>query len=139
MKIGGFCFFRIPNHTLRGTRTVILSRWDKPIRIVPDSEVADVIIDMFEGRNITMPSNVVTPSLRRELEKRGILFIETDKQGKEIRQPYLSTNEDDLQIKDRIQFRKKKILPSTLTLANLIRMLAPEVLVKVRIIAIPQP
>ena len=69
---------------LSGTRTVILSRWDKPIRIVPDSEVADVIVDMFDGRDITMPSNVVTPSLRTELEKRGIPFVETDNQGKEV-------------------------------------------------------
>lgn len=69
---------------LSGTRTVILSRWDKPVRIVPDSEVADVIVDMFEGRDITMPSNVVTPSLRAELEKRGIPFVETDNQGNPV-------------------------------------------------------
>ena len=69
---------------LSGTRTVILSRWDKPVRIVPDSEVADVIVDMFEGKDITMPSNVVTPSLRAELEKRGVPFIETDNQGNPI-------------------------------------------------------
>ena len=69
---------------LSGTRTVILSRWDKPVRIVPDSEVADVIVDMFEGRGITMPSNVVTPSLRAELEKRGVPFVETDNQGNPV-------------------------------------------------------
>lgn len=67
---------------LSGTRTVILSRWDKPMRIVPDSEVADIIVKMFDGKNITMPSNVVTPSLRAELEKRGVPFVETDNQGK---------------------------------------------------------
>ena len=69
---------------LSGTRTVILSRWDKPVRIVPDGEVADVIVDMFEGRDITMPSNVVTPSLRAELEKRGVPFVETDNQGNPV-------------------------------------------------------
>ena len=69
---------------LSGTRTVILSRWDKPVRIVPDSEVAGVIVDMFEGRDITMPSNVVTPSLRAELEKRGVPFVETDNQGNPV-------------------------------------------------------
>ena len=69
---------------LSGTRTVILSRWDKPVRIVPDSEVADVIVDMFEGKDITMPSNVVTPSLRAELEKRGVPFVETDNQGNPV-------------------------------------------------------
>ena len=68
---------------LTGKRKVILSRWDKPVRIVPDSEVADVIVnDMFKGKNITMPSNVVTPSLRKELEKRGVPFVETDNRGR---------------------------------------------------------
>jgi hypothetical protein len=68
---------------LTGKRKVVLSRWDKPVRIVPDSEVADVIVnDMFKGKNITMPSNVVTPSLRKELEKRGVPFVETDNKGR---------------------------------------------------------
>jgi hypothetical protein len=34
---------------LTGTREVFLTRWDKPIRIVPDSEVAGVIANMLEG------------------------------------------------------------------------------------------
>jgi site-specific DNA-cytosine methylase len=68
---------------LTGKRKVVLSRWDKPVRIVPDSEVADVIVnDMFKDKNITMPSNVVTPSLRKELEKRGVPFVETDNRGR---------------------------------------------------------
>lgn len=67
---------------LTGKRKVILSRWDKPIRIVPDSEAANVIVnDMFKGRTITMPSNVVTPSLRSELEKLGVPFVQTDNTG----------------------------------------------------------
>lgn len=70
---------------LSGTRTVILSRWDKPVRIVPESEVADKIVEMFDGKDITMPSNVVTPALRAELERRGVPFVETDNQGKQIR------------------------------------------------------
>lgn len=69
---------------LSGTRTVILSRWDKPVRIVPDSEVADKIVEMFDGRDITMPSNVVTPSLRAELERRGVSFVEADNQGRRV-------------------------------------------------------
>lgn len=68
---------------LTGKRKVVLSRWDKPVRIVPDSEVADAIVnDMFKGKNITMPSNVVTPSLRKELEMRGVPFVETDNRGR---------------------------------------------------------
>lgn len=67
---------------LTGKREVFLTRWDKPIRIVPESEVADVIVEMFDGKDIVMPSNVVTPQLRKELEARGIAFVETDNQGK---------------------------------------------------------
>ena len=62
---------------LTGTRTVILSRWDRPIRIVPDSEVAQRIVEMFGDTKVVMPSNVVTPSLRTELEKLGVPFKET--------------------------------------------------------------
>lgn len=82
---------------LSGTRTVILSRWDKPIRIVPDSEVAQRIVEMFDGKQITMPSNVVTPSLRAELEKLGVSFRETDNKGKprfSLRQPTAEENPD---------------------------------------------
>jgi len=53
-------------------RKVILSRWDKPIRIVPDSEVASKIAELLEGENIPIPYNTITPSLRAELEKRGV-------------------------------------------------------------------
>ena len=67
---------------LSGTRTVILTRWAKPVRIVPDSEVAASIKEMFGDKNIVMPSNVVTPSLRKELEKLGVPFVETDNRGK---------------------------------------------------------
>lgn len=67
---------------ISGTRTLYLSRWDKPVRIVPDSEVAGVIAKMIEGTGIVMPSNVVTPSLRAELEKLGVPFVETTNRGK---------------------------------------------------------
>ena len=66
---------------ISGTRTLYLSRWDKPVRIVPDSEVAGVIAKMLEGTGIVMPSNVVTPSLRAELEKLGVPFVETTNKG----------------------------------------------------------
>lgn len=53
-------------------RKVILSRWDKPLRIVPDAEVAEKIAEMLAGKDIAIPYNVVTPSLRAELEKQGV-------------------------------------------------------------------
>lgn len=66
---------------LSGTRNVYLSRWDKPSRIVPVGEVADNVANMVRGQVDEMPSNVVWPQLRAELEKRGIPFVETDNQG----------------------------------------------------------
>ena len=53
-------------------RQVILSRWAKPVRIVPDGEVAAMIAPKLKEKNITVPYNVVTPSLRAELEKLGV-------------------------------------------------------------------
>lgn len=53
-------------------RRVFLSRWFKPVRIVPDSEVASIVAKTLEGENIDVPYNVVTPTLRAELEKVGV-------------------------------------------------------------------
>jgi hypothetical protein len=67
---------------LTGTRRVMLSRWVKPIRIVPSSEVAASIKEMIDGQVEVMPTNVVTPEQREELEKLGVKFVKTD--NKEI-------------------------------------------------------
>lgn len=53
-------------------RQVTLSRYSKVNRIVPDSEVADMIAKQLEGTDIEVPYNVVTPAQRAELEKRGV-------------------------------------------------------------------
>ncbi|MBQ4377074.1 MAG: strawberry notch C-terminal domain-containing protein, partial [Bacteroidales bacterium] len=58
-------------------RTVTLSRYSKVTRIVPDSEVADMIAEQIEGTGVEIPYNVVTPSLRTELEKRGVAISNT--------------------------------------------------------------
>lgn len=59
------------DHRWAGGRIVSLSRYAKIKRVVPDSEVARLIRDTIpEGTNI--PDNVVTPSLRKELEKIGV-------------------------------------------------------------------
>ena len=67
---------------LSGTREVILTRWAKPVRIVPVEEVAENIAKMIEGKVEVMPSNVVTPQQRKALEERGVEFVETDNKGK---------------------------------------------------------
>lgn len=68
---------------LEGKRKVVLTRWDKPVEVVSDEEVAKYIVDeMFGGRKITMPTNVVTPGLRKAMEDLGVPFVETDNKGR---------------------------------------------------------
>ena len=67
---------------LNGTREVMLSRWAKPIRIVPTEEVAENIAKQIDGIITVMPSNVVTPQVREAMEKLGVKFVETDNTGK---------------------------------------------------------
>lgn len=63
---------------LGNPRTVYLSRYCKILRIVPDSEVAAVIKDVMEGTGISIPDTLVTPSLKTELEKKGVAIDHTD-------------------------------------------------------------
>lgn len=72
---------------LTGTREVILSRWDKPVRIVPTEEVAKSIAKQINGKVEVMPTNVVTPAQREALEKEGVKFVETDNRGKIVDGP----------------------------------------------------
>jgi N12 class adenine-specific DNA methylase/predicted nucleotidyltransferase len=53
-------------------RRVILSRYDKPVRIVPYHEVAQMIAKQLEGTDIDIPYNTVQPQLRSELERLGV-------------------------------------------------------------------
>ena len=53
-------------------RQVFLSRWIKPVRIVPDAEVAGMYKELLGGTDIAVPDNVVTPSLLAELKKAGV-------------------------------------------------------------------
>ena len=63
---------------LTGTREVVLSRWAKPVRIVPTEEFADHVAGMVKGQVDIFPSAIVTPEQRKALEARGIKFVETD-------------------------------------------------------------
>jgi hypothetical protein len=67
-------------------RKVILSRYAKVVRIVPDSEVAGIISNLLEGTNLSIPENTVTPSLKAELEKQGITVTPRPARGEEIRE-----------------------------------------------------
>lgn len=53
-------------------RKVMLSRWCKPVRILPDEEVAAKIKDFIGDYDVEIPENVVTPRQKVELEKLGV-------------------------------------------------------------------
>ena len=71
-------------------RMVILSRWDKPIRIVPVEEVADEYAKRLQDTGISVPFNTVPPALREALVARGVEISEPEKgnAGAASRQSY---------------------------------------------------
>jgi len=63
-------------------RKVILSRWMRPVRIVPDSEVAQRIAELIEDENVAIPDNTVTPSLLEELKNLGVKIVDGINKGR---------------------------------------------------------
>lgn len=53
-------------------RKVFLSRWSMPVRILSDAEVAKQYKDLLSGTGVTVPNNVVTPTLLKALEDTGV-------------------------------------------------------------------
>ena len=58
-------------------RKVFLSRWIKPVRILPDAEVAHMYKELLSDTGIEVPDNVVTPGLLAELKKAGVPIKES--------------------------------------------------------------
>ncbi len=58
-------------------RKVILSRYCKVVRIIPETEVAQSIKENLKGTSIAIPDYTVTPQLREELEKIGVPVTHT--------------------------------------------------------------
>lgn len=73
-------------------RSVMLSRWRKAVRVVPDSEVAESIAEQLEGTGLAIPWNVVTPNQLRELVKLGvpITTIESGQQAPETKEKFMA-------------------------------------------------
>lgn len=73
-------------------RQVMLSRWRKAVRVVPDSEVAESIAEQLEGTGLAIPWNVVTPNQVRELAKLGvpITTMESGKQAPETKEKFMA-------------------------------------------------
>lgn len=72
-------------------RSVMLSRWRKAVRVVPDSEVAESIAEQLKGTGLAIPWNVVTPNQLRELVKLGvpITTVESGQQAPETKEKFL--------------------------------------------------
>ena len=77
-------------------RSVMLSRWRKAVRVVPDSEVAESIAEQLEGTGLAIPWNVVTPNQVRELVKLGvpITTVESGQQAPETKEKFLAQMEE---------------------------------------------
>ena len=77
-------------------RSVMLSRWRKAVRVVPDSEVAESIAQQLKGTGLAIPWNVVTPNQLRELAKIGvpITTVESGKQSPEVKAKFEAQMED---------------------------------------------
>ena len=77
-------------------RSVMLSRWRKAVRVVPDSEVAESIAEQLEGTGLAIPWNVVTPNQLRELVKLGVLIttIESGQQAPETKEKFMAQMEE---------------------------------------------
>lgn len=72
-------------------RSVMLSRWRKAVRILPDEEVAEKIADQLRGTGLAIPWNVVTSNQLRELVKLGvpITTVEQGRQNPETKEKFL--------------------------------------------------
>lgn len=77
-------------------RSVMLSRWRKAVRVVPDSEVAESIAEQLDGTGLAIPWNVVTPNQLRELVKLGvpITTVESGMQAPEIKEKFMAQMEE---------------------------------------------
>lgn len=77
-------------------RSVMLSRWRKAVRVVPDSEVAESIAKQLEGTGLAIPWNVVTPNQLRELVKLGVPITteESGQQAPETKEKFLAQMEE---------------------------------------------
>lgn len=77
-------------------RSVMLSRWRKAVRVVPDSEVAESIAEQLEGTGLAIPWNVVTPNQLRELVKLGVPITteESGQQAPETKEKFMAQMEE---------------------------------------------
>ncbi len=94
---------------------LILSRWDKPVRIVPWEEVADDWVDEFKGRGVEF--DIVPPALLPILAERGVEILPPHKgMGKDCQAAYEAWTKRYEVL--RSKGKGKRIYPSTESLKN---------------------
>ena len=96
-------------------RLVILSRWDKIVRVVPYDEVAKEYAKRLNKHGIAVPFNCVPPALRDALVKEGVKISEPQKgnAGDAARPAYeawLSENPD-VETREVVSFKDGEKLP----------------------------
>lgn len=91
-------------------RQVILSRYNKVVRIIPDSEVAAKIADMLRNTDIGIPANTVTPSLAKELLNLGVNVFLEDYTAKFYGKDYINNLLNSLEDIDSKESAKKALL-----------------------------
>ena len=79
-------------------RQVLLSRWIKPVRIVPDAEVAQMYKELLDGTGVSVPDNVVPPNLLNELEKAGVSIAESGKVDRNVQLQARSSLNDGIEL-----------------------------------------
>ena len=89
-------------------RKVYLSRWLKPVRILTDAETAKMYKDALGDSNVSVPFNVITPSLLSELEKIGVSI---DHEGS----PMYKSNQERNKAKNTVNYSLKDSEGNTLT------------------------
>lgn len=65
---------------INGKRNIFLTRYDKPVRIVSDREVAINISNILPNKTTPLPTNIFWPNLQKELKYLGYSFIKTNNQ-----------------------------------------------------------
>lgn len=102
------------------TRRVILSRYDRPVRVLSTEEVASKIADLIGDSGISIPENVVTPVVREALEKKGITITGPEK-GVNKTEQIAEALENGLNVDNNIRYSLQKDGAETVT-----KELAPE-------------
>ena len=103
-------------------RDVFLSRYIKPVRILPDTEVAAKIAGYLDGTDVTVPFQSVWPTLRDALVKEGVSVTEPrglgPSQMKIAKEAYEDWNRSNAKLPTQLSARDADYLSERFNAAN---------------------